>query len=117
MRQITEELQNLNLHDSSILLLKTIIYEQKNEYILDLFLNLLIVFETNHNLKKKLQYDNIHNLIIEYILYFSNTNSIILDNTTTNKLNSMVKKIIMLLNSDILYENLEANRKKLFFKK
>jgi len=114
---ITDELKNLNLHDSSVVLLKTIIYEQKNEFILDFFLNLLLVFETNHILKKKLQFDNIHDLIIEYLLYFCNLNSINVDNTTTHKLNIIIKKIIILLNSDILYENLEANRKKLLFKK
>jgi hypothetical protein len=114
---VIDELIKLNLYDSSIQSIKNIIENNQKENIIDFFSNLLIVFETNHKIMNLIQFDNINEFIIEFLLFFCEKNTMIIDKVLLSDLLLLIRKLVIFLCSDILYENLEKKRFKLLRKK
>lgn len=108
---IIDELDNLNLHHQLVSISKN--FHKNKENVIDFFLILLRVFDTNQKILKNITYETIDNFFIEFLLYFTNINSIKIDTLLLDYLIISFHKLNIIFKSNILYSNLENKRFKI----
>lgn len=109
---IADELKKNNLDQNSIQYLSN--YRWNALLFLDYFLNLVSIFNSNNNLMEMIQYDNVHSIIFEFTLYYSQLNKIQLSFIEKQEIQLLISKLVSLWINNLLFNNLQNKRK--FFK-
>lgn len=82
--------------------------------IIDFFMDFIKVLKNDQALQTQISYENAPNVIIEFVFYFCEKQQIELSIQQKQELQSTIKKLVYILGDDMLINNLNKSRFKLW---